>query len=85
MRKLTVCVWGKTGDWEALCIDPDIAAPGSNTEPRRGKGRHRIYEKGRGAERRSVSVPFHGSNVDLKPGTLNSIIRRSGLDRNLFR
>ena len=51
----------------------------------RGKGSPRVYEKGRGAERRSVSAPFHGSNADLKPGTLRSIIHRSGLDRNLFR
>ena len=27
MRKLTCYAWGKPGDWEALCVDLDIATP----------------------------------------------------------
>ncbi len=32
MRKLTCYAWGKPGDWEALCVDLDIAAEGSSFE-----------------------------------------------------
>ena len=28
MRKLTCYAWGKPGDWEALCVDLDIATQG---------------------------------------------------------
>ena len=53
----------------------------------RGRGRdsHRIYRKGDGAETHIVPVPFHGSNTDIKPGTLRSIIKRSGIDPSRFR
>ena len=30
MRKLTCYAWGKPGDWEALCVDYDIAAQGES-------------------------------------------------------
>ena len=30
MRKLTCYAWGKPGDWEALCVDLDLAAQGGN-------------------------------------------------------
>ena len=30
MRKLTCYAWGKPGDWEALCVDLDIATQGSS-------------------------------------------------------
>lgn len=30
MRKLTCYAWGKPGDWEALCVDLDIATEGSS-------------------------------------------------------
>ena len=66
-------------------LDRILRDHGFELNLRRGKGSHRIYEKGRGAERISVSIPFHGSNSDIKPGTLRSIIRQSGLDRNQFR
>ena len=29
MRKLTCYAWGKPGDWEALCVDLDLAAQGA--------------------------------------------------------
>ena len=32
MRKLTCYAWGKPGDWEALCIDYDLAAQGDSFE-----------------------------------------------------
>ena len=32
MRKLTCYAWGKPGDWEALCVDLDIAAEGETFE-----------------------------------------------------
>ena len=32
MRKLTYYAWGKPGDWEALCVDLDLAAQGENYE-----------------------------------------------------
>lgn len=41
----------------------------------RQKGSHRLYKKG--AFR--VTVPYH--NKDLKPGTLQSILRQSGIKR----
>ena len=66
-------------------IDRILRQNGFQLAQHRGKGSHRVYEKGRGAERRSVSVPFHGTNADIAPGTLSSVIRRSGLDRNRFR
>ena len=32
MRKLTCYAWGKPGDWEALCVDLDIATQGTSFE-----------------------------------------------------
>ena len=32
MRKLTCYAWGKAGDWEALCVDLDIATQGESLE-----------------------------------------------------
>lgn len=58
---------------------------GFAVSPGRGKVSHRFYEKHVGDRTYAFSIPFHGSNADLKPGTLRSIIRRSGLDPNLFR
>jgi predicted RNA binding protein YcfA (HicA-like mRNA interferase family) len=47
----------------------------------RQKGSHRILQKTIPAGTITVPVPMH---VDLKPGTLASIIRQSQLDRSLF-
>jgi len=47
----------------------------------RQKGSHRILQLRMGDTTRSVPVPMH---KDLKPGTLASIIRQSGLDRSHF-
>ncbi len=47
----------------------------------RQKGSHRIMQLRIDEATRTVPVPMH---KDLKPGTLASIIRQSGLDRSLF-
>jgi len=47
----------------------------------RQKGSHRIMQTRIGESTRTVPVPMH---QDLKPGTLASIIRQSGLKRSLF-
>ena len=41
----------------------------------RQKGSHRLYRK----EDLSVTIPFH--NKDLKPGTLQNILRQSGIKK----
>ena len=48
----------------------------------RQKGSHRVMQKKEGTGTVTVPVPLHS---ELKPGTLASIIRQSGLDRSLFR
>jgi predicted RNA binding protein YcfA (HicA-like mRNA interferase family) len=45
---------------------------------RKSKGGHRIYVK----ERRHVTVPYHA--VDIKPGTLASIIQQTGMSLEEF-
>ena len=47
----------------------------------RQRGSHRIMQLHTGESTTTVPVPMHN---DLKPGTLASIIRQSGLDRSLF-
>ena len=66
-------------------VDRILRENGFELIRRRGKGSHRIYRKDTGAETRTVPVPFHGTNADIKPGTLRSIVNRSGLDSDLFR
>jgi len=47
----------------------------------RQRGSHRIMQLRIGEATRTVPVPIH---KDLKPGTLASIIRQSGLDKSFF-
>ena len=47
----------------------------------RQRGSHRIMQLRVADSTRTIPVPMH---KDLKPGTLASIIRQSGLDRSLF-
>ena len=47
----------------------------------RQRGSHRIMQLRVGDSTRTIPVPLH---KDLKPGTLASIIRQSGLERRLF-
>ena len=50
---------------------------------RRGKGSHRMFIGKVDGQIRKVTIPFHSG--DIKPGTVGSIIRGSGLERNLFK
>ena len=47
----------------------------------RQRGSHRMMQLRKGETTRTIPVPMH---EDLKPGTLGSIIRQSGLDKSLF-
>ena len=47
----------------------------------RQRGSHRIMQLRVADSTRTIPVPMH---KDLKPGTLASIVRQSGLDRSLF-
>lgn len=47
----------------------------------RQRGSHRIMQLRTPETTRTVPVPMH---QDLKPGTLASIIRQSGLEKSLF-
>jgi predicted RNA binding protein YcfA (HicA-like mRNA interferase family) len=47
----------------------------------RQRGSHRIMQMRTENTTRSVPVPMH---KDLKPGTLASIIRQSGLEKTVF-
>lgn len=49
----------------------------------RQRGSHRIYKQTGGG--RIVPVPVHRQNQPLKRGTLQAIIKQSGLDRSVFR
>lgn len=46
----------------------------------RQKGSHVIYKN----DNKTVVVPYHGSNKEIKVGTVLSIIKQSGLDKELF-
>ncbi len=47
----------------------------------RQRGSHRIMQWHSNETTRTLPVPMH---KDLKPGTLASIIRQSGLEKSLF-
>jgi predicted RNA binding protein YcfA (HicA-like mRNA interferase family) len=52
---------------------------------RQGKGSHAIYRGEANGEVRLVTVAAHRMSDDIKPGTLASMIRQSGLPKKLFR
>ncbi|MBA3810840.1 MAG: type II toxin-antitoxin system HicA family toxin [Caulobacteraceae bacterium] len=52
---------------------------------RQGATSHRRYRGVVGGEVRFVDVSFHGLGDEIRPGTLNSMIRQSGLPKALFR
>lgn len=52
---------------------------------KRQDGSHRQLEGWVGGKRQLVTVAFHGTNEDVMPRTLASIIRQSGLPRSAFR
>jgi predicted RNA binding protein YcfA (HicA-like mRNA interferase family) len=61
-----------------------ILADHGFTEQRQ-KGSHRIYVGAVGGRMRLVVVAVHNWNDEIKPGTLASMIRQSGLPKSLFR
>ena len=46
---------------------------------------HRVYKGVVAGEIRLVVVACHRESDDIKPGTLSSMIRQSGLSKKLFR
>ncbi|MBX9730270.1 MAG: type II toxin-antitoxin system HicA family toxin [Sphingomonas sp.] len=48
-------------------------------------GSHRQYRGEIGGKVRLVTVAAHRLSDDIKPGTLDSMIRQSGLSKALFR
>ena len=55
------------------------------TFQRYGKGSHRIYECDHSGRRWVVVLAFRRPGDDVKPGTLGSIVRQSGLPKSVFR
>ena len=51
----------------------------------RQEGSHRIYRGTVAGEIRQVVVACHRDSDDIRPGTLSSMIRQSGLSKTLFR
>jgi predicted RNA binding protein YcfA (HicA-like mRNA interferase family) len=51
----------------------------------RQSGNSRIYKGIGGGKVRLVSIHYHRGSDDIKPGTLDSMIRQSGLPKRLFR
>lgn len=51
----------------------------------RTEATHRRYAGTVGKETRNVTVAFHNINDEIKPNTLASMIRQSGLPKRLFR
>jgi predicted RNA binding protein YcfA (HicA-like mRNA interferase family) len=51
----------------------------------RQKGSHRTYKGVVGGRTRLVVVACHRESDDIKPGTLQSMIRQSGLPKGTFR
>ncbi|MGQ0675965.1 MAG: type II toxin-antitoxin system HicA family toxin [Rhodospirillales bacterium] len=51
----------------------------------RQRGSHRIYQGMVGGKTRVVVIAYHSEGDDIAPGTLQSMIRQSGLDKRLFR
>jgi predicted RNA binding protein YcfA (HicA-like mRNA interferase family) len=50
----------------------------------RQRGSHRTYKGIVGGQVRVVVVAYHRESDDIRPGTLSSMIRQSGLSRKLF-
>lgn len=65
-------------------IEKILISNGFVMEPsRRGRGCHRMFKREVDGQIQKVTVPFHSK--EIKPGTLGSIIRGSGLKKNLFK
>jgi predicted RNA binding protein YcfA (HicA-like mRNA interferase family) len=51
----------------------------------RQQGSHRHFQGFIAGRRRIVTLAFHSRNDDVRPKTLASIVRQSGLPKRLFR
>ena len=51
----------------------------------RQRGSHRVYKGVVGGQTRVVVVAGHREGEEIKRGTLNSMIRQSGLPKRVFR
>jgi predicted RNA binding protein YcfA (HicA-like mRNA interferase family) len=51
----------------------------------RQRGSHRTYKGQVSGELRVVVIAYHRESDDIRPGTLSSMIRQSGLPKKLFR
>ncbi|HVF69049.1 MAG TPA: type II toxin-antitoxin system HicA family toxin [Xanthomonadales bacterium] len=56
---------------------------GFKAEPGRGTS-HQTWTLNRNGKNLAVTIFFHGSNLEFRPGTLNSIIRQSGFSKDEF-
>ena len=52
---------------------------------REGKGSHRVYESTHSGRTWTVILSYSRLGDDIRPNTLRSIIRQSGLPKELFR
>jgi predicted RNA binding protein YcfA (HicA-like mRNA interferase family) len=52
---------------------------------RQGRGSHCVYRAIIAGEVRLITVSTHRPGEDIKPGTLDAVIRQSGLPKKLFR
>ena len=53
--------------------------------PERQRGSHRIYKGEVAGRARLVVVAYHREGDEIRAGTLASMVRQSGLQRELFR
>jgi predicted RNA binding protein YcfA (HicA-like mRNA interferase family) len=51
----------------------------------RTRGSHRIYRREAGGRVWAVTVAYHNPGDEIRPATLSSMIRQSGLPKELFR
>ena len=50
-----------------------------------GSTSHQAWIMKRDNKTYAVTIMFHGSNTEFRPGTLNSMIRQSGIPKEVFR
>jgi predicted RNA binding protein YcfA (HicA-like mRNA interferase family) len=63
----------------------EIEAHGFTIIPGRQGGSHRQYKRVLGEQVWLVTVAYHNIGDEIRPDTLASMIRQSGLSKNLFR
>lgn len=53
--------------------------------PERTRGSHRIYRREAGGRVWAVTVAYHNPGDEIRPATLTSMIRQTGLPKEMFR